>query len=86
MESSPPHVLEAGATSSDIKYICTSCHSSTARSLLMVKKVTFSTMGEGPRVIKSRRVGWLCPSCVRDDEAWNLPDLKGRSPEMAVNG
>jgi hypothetical protein len=52
----------------------------------MVKKVTFSTMGEGPRVIKSRRVGWLCPSCVRDDEAWNLPDLKGRSPEMAVNG
>ena len=41
------------------------------RELLVVKKVTFQEMGSGARMIRSRVVAWLCPTCRDSDIDWN---------------
>lgn len=62
-----------------IVYACTKCSKPTDRDLLTVKKVNYHEMGAGGRTIRSRVVGWLCPSCVAGDDEWNMP--KFRQPE-----
>lgn len=65
-------------------YICTECGSDSTREQLTVKKVSFLEMGLNGRTLKSRVVGWLCPSCVNKDadfnrEPWRAPNIR-RTP------
>lgn len=53
-------------------YKCTGCGNEVTREDLTVKHAVFKTPGSGPKVIKSRTVGWLCPSCVNQDADWNI--------------
>ena len=59
-------------------YRCSKCGKEEQRDLLTVKKVSFLEIGENPKAIKTRTESWLCPDCVRADEAWNIP--KGYAP------
>jgi hypothetical protein len=52
-------------------YQCTSCGETTERELLTVKNIRFLEMGERPKQLRSRNVGWLCPKCVAKDPDWN---------------
>lgn len=54
------------------EYLCTNCGQYTERELLTVKKVVFTEMGSGGKVLKSRTIGWLCNDCIEDDEHYNL--------------
>ena len=62
----------------EIDYRCTQCGKETDRDLLTVKKVSFLEIGENPRAIKTRTESWLCPNCIKEDNAFNIP--KGFSP------
>ena len=53
------------------EYSCSECGATPGRENLFVKRVQFTTMGEGARVIRSRVVGWLCGPCTAGD-----PDYK----------
>lgn len=64
------------------EYSCNGCGTATARSMLTVKKILFTTMGEGASTTRSRVDSWLCPSCVLKDPQWNLP--KNRQPAERV--
>lgn len=57
----------------DHEYVCNGCGKPTRRSLLVVKKVLFTSMGEGSRTLRARVVGWYCPDCTKKDVDWNRP-------------
>lgn len=50
---------------------CSECGNKYPRSLLVVKRVVFDTMGVKYKRLKSRTVAWLCPTCLSADSAWN---------------
>lgn len=50
---------------------CTSCgRNDVPREDMMVKKVGFHEVGKSGKLIRSRTVDRLCPSCVVADPAW----------------
>lgn len=57
----------------DHEYVCNGCGKPTRRSMLTVKKVLFTGMGEGANTTRARVIAWLCPPCVKKDEVWNRP-------------
>lgn len=63
-------------------YKCNGCGAETSRDMLTVKRVQFTTMGAGSRIIRSRVKAWLCNRCVQKDSDWKLP--RGRQPEERV--
>ena len=63
-------------------YRCSNCGKDENRNRLTVKKATFTEMGEGARVVRSRVVAWLCPSCVVDDPDYNREAFK--SPTVVL--
>lgn len=52
------------------EYRCIECGQQTLRELLVAKKVVFSPIGAGTKIIKSRTVGWFCNECIEKDEDW----------------
>lgn len=54
-------------------YACSICKTVTPRELLLVKKIVFQEVGVKPKMARSRTAGWFCPSCLKDDQHWNLP-------------
>lgn len=67
------------------KYTCMVCEQETDRKVLTVKRITFLEMGAGANIIRSRVLGWLCPTClVRDDDWKREPYSQQKS--AAVNG
>lgn len=68
----------------EIDYRCSECGKPTERDLLTVKKVSFLEMGERPKALKTRTESWLCPDCVREDAAFNIP--KGHAPGRQNTG
>lgn len=64
------------------EYLCNGCGNPTPRDMLTVKKILFTTMGEGSSTSRSRVESWLCPSCTTKDPGWNLP--KNRQPAERV--
>lgn len=60
----------------EYEYACTRCGKMKHRDVLTVKRVMFTTMGEGSRTIRSRVMEWLCNDCVQSDKEWNLPPWK----------
>lgn len=67
MVSKIPHYTE---------YKCTVCNRETLRELLTAKKVVFSVMGAGGKVLRSRTIGHLCNECIEKDEHYNLEAFK----------
>lgn len=81
-------------------YFCTRCgrgeEDGVTRDDLSVKKVVFLRMGEGGKVIRSRVVEWLCPTCRSEDADWKReafvrPDkaaeaTKKEEDELAATG
>lgn len=65
-------------------YRCTRCGTPTARGSLVVKKVSFARMGEGAKLIRSRVLDWLCPSCTVADPDWNRP--ANQTPTRSISG
>lgn len=63
-------------------YICNGCGQPTARNMLTVKKILFTSMGEGSTTTRSRVKQWLCPSCVKKDTDWNLPAYQAPSERV----
>lgn len=57
----------------DHEYVCNGCGKPTRRSMLTVKKVLFTEMGQGASTTRARVIAWLCPSCTTTDEDWNRP-------------
>lgn len=70
------------------EYKCTRCGKDCQRDLLTVKKAVFLEMGMGGRTIRSRVVGWLCPSCTANDSDWNQEKFVPLVAELrqVVNG
>jgi len=66
----------------DHEYVCSGCGAATRRSMLTVKKVMFTTMGEGARTTRARVKAWLCVDCVKKDEDWNLPAYRQPSERV----
>lgn len=64
------------------EYVCNGCGKPTARKMLTVKKVLFTSMGAGSKTTRARVKQWLCPPCVQKDEDWNLP--ANRQPSERV--
>lgn len=58
-------------------YRCTICNRETLRDLLVAKKVSFSKLGPGAKLIRSRTVAWVCDECIERDEEYNLPAFQG---------
>lgn len=54
-----------------MKRTCTRCGKDCDRDKMMCQKVSFHEMGKGGRLIRTRTVAWLCPSCVSQDPVWN---------------
>lgn len=54
------------------EYRCGVCKQVTLRQLLVVKKVVFTEIGPGAKIIKSRTVGWICNECVENDTDFQL--------------
>ena len=52
------------------EYKCSSCKRITERTLLVAKKVIFSPLGPGAKVMRSRTVAWLCDECLPKDEVY----------------
>lgn len=60
----------------NIKYICTNCHRLTkGRDDLTAKRITFSTVSNGQKLLRSRTIAWLCHECREADPDWNRPAL-----------
>lgn len=57
-------------------YTCTGCGATPGRDGLSVKKVIFTEMGAGGRVLRSRVVDWLCDNCLKTDPHWNQPKFQ----------
>jgi hypothetical protein len=64
------------------EYVCNGCGKHTARKMLTVKKILFTSMGAGSTTTRSRVQAWLCPPCVQKDPDWNLP--ANRQPSERV--
>ena len=58
-------------------YVCTECKQPTPREGLVVKKITFTEMGESSRTIRTRVAQWLCATCLARDEYYNQPAYSG---------
>lgn len=43
----------------------------------MVKKVNFSAVGAGAKIVRSRTVAWLCDECLPKDPDYNAEAFKG---------
>lgn len=56
-----------------IKYQCTVCKRTVPREQLTAKRISFQTMGERFKTLRSRVIGWLCEDCREKDSIWNLP-------------
>ncbi len=54
------------------EYRCGCCGQITLRELLVAKKVVFTHLGSGAKIVKSRTVGWLCNECVEKDEDFQI--------------
>lgn len=54
------------------EYRCGACGQVTLRDLLVAKKVVFTGLGAGAKILKSRTVGWLCNECIELDEDYKL--------------
>ncbi len=54
------------------EYRCGTCQQVTLRELLVAKKVVFTGLGAGAKIIKSRTVGWVCDECVEKDPDFNI--------------
>lgn len=68
-------------------YICNACGKPTRRDDLVVKKVLFTSMGQGANTIKGRVVAWLCEPCTSKDPDWNRPPNVQPSERVArING
>lgn len=66
-------------------YGCTRCGAPVGRDQLTVKKVLFTTMGEGPRTKKARVLEWLCDSCMQRDPDFNREKFSApRAVRLAV--
>lgn len=59
------------------RYICTSCGQDYERESLLAKKVSFTQMGAGGKLVRSRVVDWLCPACTVKDDDWNQTAASG---------
>lgn len=59
--------------SNTFEYLCTKCGKPTPRDQLYVKKVIYLEMGKEAESLRSRTQDWLCESCLRKDEPWNIP-------------
>lgn len=66
-----------------INYGCSECGLPKPRAALVVKKVMFTEMGEGGRTLRARVSKWLCGSCLKDDEHYNMQSYKGPYKEAA---
>lgn len=72
-------------------YTCMKCKTECERDDLTVKRSVFARMGAGGRVIKSRTLGFLCPSCLAGDRDFNrvalddAPGHPGRRPEPVTD-
>jgi hypothetical protein len=60
-------------------YVCTRCGRSPGRDSLTVKRVMFTTMGEGPRTLRSRVIDWLCDTCLEADADWHREKASKRA-------
>jgi len=58
-------------------YVCSKCGAKTEREDLTVLRLSFLTMGTGPKVKKSRTLGWLCENCIEIHPLWNLDKFEG---------
>lgn len=56
-----------------IDYRCTTCDKVKPRDELLAKRVSFSRMGRGGKLIQSRIRGWVCMSCLPHDPDWCAP-------------
>lgn len=61
-------------------YKCTQCGKNCKRERLVVKRVQYTGMGKGARLLRSRTLAWLCPTCLRADppyqqEAFETPGV-----------
>lgn len=69
------------------EYRCGTCGQITLRELLTVKKVVFTELGSGAKIVKSRTVGWLCNECIEKDPDFQIekfqtaPDHKSAALE-----
>jgi len=43
----------------------------------MAKKVIFSALGAGAKIVRSRTVGWLCDECILEDEDYTREPFAG---------
>lgn len=59
------------------EYACTRCKKKCERDVLVAKKVSFSALGPGGKVIRSRTTDWLCDECLPLDEHWNIQPYSG---------
>ena len=64
-----PHYTEYRCTGAD-------CGKVTLRELLTAKKVNFSPIGPGAKIIRSRTVAWLCDECLEKDVDYNAQAFK----------
>lgn len=68
------------------EYVCNGCGTPTKRSMLTVKKVLFTGMGEGAKTTRARVIAWLCPSCVKKDSDFLRPPNVQPSERVKVAG
>ena len=71
----------AGTPNRDIKYVCSTCALERERDDLLVKRVLFSHIGRGGKLLKSRVRAWVCTSCLEVDADWNAEKFSA-SPGM----
>lgn len=65
---------------------CTECHRTFERSDVLVKQVLFATMGKKRKIMKSRTVAHVCPSCLSDDPHWNQQPYEFQHTVQAGKG
>ena len=70
--------------SNAVEYCCSKCGATPGRANLFVKRVQFTTMGEGARTVRSRVVGWLCGRCVNLDPDYNRESQAGKKEASRV--
>lgn len=75
-----------GTANRQIDYVCSACKTDTPRSELTSKIATFKQVGSGGKVIKTRTIGWLCPTCLASDAHWQIEKFDGPGAAKAANG
>lgn len=68
------------------RYVCTFCLTETDRKDLLVKKVLFTEMGAGGKLVRSRVVNWLCPNCTVKDPDWTQASNQGSARSRRISG